>query len=49
MNPLELWLESLKKAKLMRNKGIRRFQIIKGPLLRDAQKIYCAATFKSSR
>ena len=49
MNPLDLWLESLKKAKLMRNTGIRRFQIIKGSLLRDAQKIYCAATFKSGR
>lgn len=43
MDPLKKWDESVKIAKTMRTK-VNKFQILKGPLLKDAQKIYCAST-----
>lgn len=42
---LKLWNEAVKLAKQKRNSGVRRFQILKGSLLKDAQKIYCALLF----
>ena len=51
MSPLEKtlshWDMSVSKAKEMRNRGVKKFQILKGSLLKDAQKIYCATTFFS--
>lgn len=43
MDPLKKWDESVKIAKTMRTK-VNKFQILKGPLLKDTQKIYCAST-----
>ena len=43
MDPLKKWDESVKIAKNMRIK-VSKFQILKGPLLKDVQKIYCAST-----
>lgn len=41
MSQLEKWDESVKTAKLMRTK-VSKFQILKGSLLKSAQRIYCA-------
>lgn len=43
MDPLKKWDEAVKHAKMSRTK-VSKFQILKGSLLKDAQKIYCAST-----
>ena len=43
MDPLKKWDEAVKNAKMNKTKVIK-FQVIKGSLLKDAQKIYCAST-----
>lgn len=42
MDPLKKWDESVKLAK--ESKKVGKFQILRGPLLKDAQKFYCAST-----
>ena len=43
MNPLDNWDNAVKEAKMQRT-NVSKFQILKGSLLKDAQKIYCATS-----
>ena len=46
---MKLWIKSVQMAKNSRNTGVKRFQILKGPLLKDAQMIYCALLFMDAQ
>ena len=43
MDPLKKWDDAVRDAKKDKTR-INKFQILKGQLLKDAQKIYCAST-----